>query len=102
MVKSVKRCLQKTVGRAKLSYDELLTAVTEVEMIFNSRPLSYVSTEDIEEPLTPSHLIIECRVLSLPNTTMYYSEDVSDDDFDLSNDALGKRMKHLNKTLDHF
>ena len=33
---------------------------------------------------------------------MYYSEDVSDDDFDLSNDALGKRMKHLNKTLDHF
>ena len=71
-------------------------------MILNSRPLSYVSTEDIEEPLTPSHLIIGRRVLSLPNTTMYYSEDVSDDDFDLSHDALGKRMKHLNKMLDHF
>ena len=55
MVRSAKRCLKKTIGGAVLSYDELLTAVTEVEMILNSRPLSYVSTEDIEEPLTPSH-----------------------------------------------
>lgn len=29
-------------------YDELLTVVTEVEVILNSRPISYVSTEDIE------------------------------------------------------
>ena len=28
------------------------------EMILNCRPLSYVSTEDIEEPLTPAHLLI--------------------------------------------
>ena len=33
---------------------------------------------------------------------MYYSEDVSDDDLDLSHAMLGKRMKHLNKTLDHY
>ena len=101
MVKSTKRCLRKTVGRAKLTYDELLTAVTEVEMILHSRFLSYVSTEDVEEPLTPSNLIIGRRVLTLPNT-MSYSEDVSDDDLDLSLETLGKRMKHLNKTLDHF
>ena len=58
MVKSVKRCLKKTIGNATLSYDELLTAVAEVEMVLNSRPLSFVSTEDKEEPLTPSHLLI--------------------------------------------
>ena len=37
--------------------DELVTATTEVEMIVYSQPLSYLLTEDIEEPLTPSHLI---------------------------------------------
>lgn len=84
MVKSTKRCLRKTIGRAKPTYDELLTAVTEVEMILNLRPLSYVSTEDIEEPLTPSHLIIGHRVLSLPSATILNSEDNSDDDLDLS------------------
>ena len=62
MVKSVKRCLKKTIGNAMLSYNELLTAVAEVEMVLNSRPLSFVSTEDIEEPLTPSHLLIGRRV----------------------------------------
>ena len=45
-----------------LSYNELLTAVAEVEMVLNSRPLSFVSTEDIEEPLTPSNLLIGRRV----------------------------------------
>jgi hypothetical protein len=49
LVGSLKRCLKKTIGKAKLSYDELVTAVTEAESILNSRPLSYVSSEDVEE-----------------------------------------------------
>ena len=78
MIKSVKRCLRKTIGQARLTYDELLTALTEVEMVVNSRPLSYVSTEDAEEPLTPSHLLIGRKVLSLPDSTLYHGayEDV--------------------------
>ena len=40
LVKSLKRCLKKTIGRAKLSYDELVTVVTEAEMILNCRPIS--------------------------------------------------------------
>jgi len=58
MVRSTKRCLRKSIGRSRLTYDELLTTLTEVEMILNSRPLSYISNDDIEEPLTPSHLIM--------------------------------------------
>ena len=54
MVRSTKRCLRKIVGQAKLPYDELLTALTEVEMVLNSRLLTYVSADDFEEPLTPS------------------------------------------------
>ena len=54
MVRSTKRCLRKIIGQAKFSFDELLTAVSEVEAIVNSLPLSYVTSDDLEEPLIPS------------------------------------------------
>lgn len=91
-------CLKKIIGRATLTYDELLKPITEVEGILNSRPLSYVSTEDIEEPLTPSHLLIGRRALSLPD----YALCQEIDNFEISPSLLNKRMKYLNKTLDHF
>ena len=39
LVKSLKRCLKKTIGRAKLSYDELVTVAAEAEMVLNSRTI---------------------------------------------------------------
>ena len=41
MVRSVKRCLQKVLGNAKVSYDELHTISSEVECILNNRLLTY-------------------------------------------------------------
>ena len=70
MIKSAKRCLKKSVGRASLTYDELSTLVTEIKAVLNSRPLTYVSTDNLEEPLTPSHLLLGYRVLSLPDPTL--------------------------------
>ena len=93
MMKSTKRCLRKIIGRMSCC------AITEVEMILNSRSLSYVSTEDIEEPLMPSHLITRRRTL---NSLLDCNEDWSDDELDLSHETLGRRMKHLNRTLEHF
>lgn len=58
MVRSTKHCLRKMIGRFKFSLDELYTVLIEVESIINSRPLSYVSSGDLEEPLTPSHLLM--------------------------------------------
>jgi len=63
MVRSVKPCLTKTFGTARVDYEEFETTLVEVEGILNSRPLTYV-TEDIEEPLTPSLLCIARRLLS--------------------------------------
>ena len=55
MIQSVKRCVRKVIGKAILTYDELSMVLAEVEATLNSRPISYLSSEDIEEPLTPSH-----------------------------------------------
>ena len=97
LVKSLKRCLKKTIGRAKLSYDELVTVVIEVEMVLNCRPISYVSSEDLEEPLTPAHLIIGQRISTLPEVN-----SLPDKDFEVSHSDLSRRARHLNIVLDHF
>ena len=89
MVRSVKRCLKKTIGGAKLTYEELMTVIAEVEMILNSRPLSYVSSSEEDEPLTPSHLLHGRRLLSLPDHRI--TGDLSDPDVELSPTDLSKR-----------
>ena len=75
------------IGQARFSFNELLTAVTEVEAIVNSRPLSYVTSDDIEEPLTPSHLLVGRRVLSLPDNLSYQGE-ITDSDFEVTPTSL--------------
>lgn len=99
MVRMTKRCLKKMVGRAKLTYDELLTAVTEVEAVINSRPLSYVSSDDFEQPLTPAHLISGRRLLSLPDAI--YCRNI-EDDFETTPQLLTKRLIYLNTILKNF
>jgi hypothetical protein len=56
------------------SFDELHTSIVEVEAIINSMPLSYLSYSDLEEPLTPLHLLTGRRVLSLPDHLDLYQE----------------------------
>ena len=101
MVRSTKRCLKKTIGRARLTYDELLTSLIEVEMVINSRPLTYVSPDDLQEPLTQAHFLTGKRILSLPDG-IGCGDDPDDEDVDLARDHLTRRMKYLNTVLNHF
>ena len=101
MVKSTKHCLRKMVGQANLTHDELLMAVVEIEAVIISRPLSYISANNLEEPLTPSHLLIGRRILNLPDHLGYIS-DPGDEEFSVDSTHLMKRMKHLSSMVAHL
>ncbi|KAL5457182.1 hypothetical protein EMCRGX_G034427 [Ephydatia muelleri] len=101
LIQSVKRCLRKVIGRAKLSYDELMTTLVEVEATLNSRPISYLSSEDFEEPLTPSHLLIGRRVITLPDVVVTREEDPDFKDTDTRVD-LNRRMRYLSLVMVTF
>ena len=94
LVKSVKLSLNRCLRNGRLNYDKLSTTLVEVEAVLNSCPLTYVYDE-FEEPLTPSHLVIGQRILSMPSKN--YSIDVPH-----TQQALSRRAKFLQSILDHF
>ncbi len=95
MVASVKDCLRKVLGNARLSFDELATLLTEVESTLNSRPLTYEYDEAEEEVLTPSHLIYGRRLKTLP-------DDIVEPDDAMGEDNCSSRFKYLSTRLQHF
>ena len=99
LIQSMKRCLRKSIGKARLTLDELTTAMVQVEAILNSRPISYVSSEDLEELLTPSHLLTGYRLLCLPDSSAVYDND---EDFEISSHDLTVRAQNLTRALDQF
>ena len=100
LIRSTKRYLRKVIGKAKLEYNELLTMVTEVEMIINSHPLSYVTPDDLKEPLTPSHFLTGKRTMSIPDGIS--TDQNWDDDIQITIPELSRHMRHLNSVLNHF
>ena len=103
LVRSTNHCLKKMVGRSRLSLNELNTVLAEVETIINSRPLSYILSEDLEEPLTPSHLLTGRRILSLPDR-LVPSRDSIDEEFMLASTSnqLKNWVKRLSNALNYF
>ena len=59
LIQSVERCL---LGKSKVSYEDLVTILVEIERIINNKPLTYVSGDLTEEALTPSYLIYGKRL----------------------------------------
>jgi len=57
LIRIVKSCLFKTVGRAKLSYFELLTSLSNIQHVINSRPLTYRSSENDLDVISPNSFL---------------------------------------------
>ncbi|XP_043241080.1 uncharacterized protein LOC122391342 [Amphibalanus amphitrite] len=67
MIGTVKRALRTVLGRLIITDEVLHTVITEAEAVVNSRPLTYVSSEDDGlEALTPNHLLLGYRTVCLP------------------------------------
>ncbi|XP_065065262.1 uncharacterized protein LOC135691349 isoform X2 [Rhopilema esculentum] len=96
MVRSVKRCLRKVLGNAKVSHDELCTLLAEVECVLNNRPLTYLYDELGGEVLTPSHLVMGRRLNLLSSGIEYRNKSKE------NQSSLTKRFLHLTRLLNHF
>ena len=96
MVRSVKRCLKKTLANARLNYEELQTVLVQIEGVLNSRPLTYLC-EDGGEPLTPSHLVTGRRLLTLPGESK--NNDMGSNE---GQAELSRREKYLRTVLSHY
>lgn len=64
-IKSMKTHLYRTIGNQLLCYEELLTVLTQIECILNSRPLCLLSDQP-HFVLTPAHFLQTTPLQSLP------------------------------------
>jgi len=66
-IKSVKTHLNKLLGNAILTYEELNTVLVRIEACLNSRPLTPLSSDPSDlSPLTPGHFLVGSSLISLP------------------------------------
>lgn len=88
--RSVKTSLKNILGLSYLTYEELETALIEIESSINTRPLTYVNEDDTETVITPNHLI--------------FGADIHDNFSFVSSKTYVpvKRLRRINTILEHF
>ena len=97
MIGTVKRCLRKVLGNAKLNFEELTTVLTEIESTINSRPLTY-QYDEMVEALTPSHLLCGRRISPLSeNVDTFFGESENE-----LQGNMTKRFLYLSRKLSRF
>lgn len=62
LVRSTKRCLKKMLFRSYLTYEEVQTVLSEIQLIINNRPLTLLSEEPGQITLTPNHMLFGRRL----------------------------------------
>ena len=72
LIRTVKSCLYKSIGRSRLSYFELLTVISDVQNAVNSWPLTYHSSDNDLETITPNCFL---KVDPKCNVILRFDED---------------------------
>ncbi len=94
LVRSVKLPLKKVLGKSKLTYEEMETALIKVEGIINNRPLTRSNDNEPNPSLTPNHLLV-ARNLGLKSNEVVPSRIVSWK-------SMGQRAKYLQRLLEMY
>ena len=68
------------------------TVLIEVESAINSRPLTYLHDDDIQDPITPSHLFCGRNIMPQAESLPVLS----------NTDNLGKRTKYMQQVIKSF
>ena len=94
MVQVFKRSLRKILSKSKLTYEEQLTVICEIESVINSRPLCYVYDDSIKDVIAPSHLLLGRRVLTKLDS------DFNENNMDCN--ALSRQVHYLQTLIFHY
>ena len=93
LVRSVKLSLKKVLGKALLTFEELQTVLCEVEAVINGRPLVYQSEDDLQEMITPFHLMFGRNLLRKSASAKFNVETEIN---------CNKRLKYLTTVIEHY
>ena len=74
-------------------FSELQVLLYEIELVLNSRSLGFVYDNDLQEILTPNHLLFGCKLYTF-NSSIQDNVEI--------NLVLPKRVHHINMLLNHF
>jgi hypothetical protein len=59
LIRVVKSCLYKTVGRSRLNYFQFITTLSDIQVSVNSRPLTYRDESDLSQDIiSPSSFLL--------------------------------------------
>ena len=65
LIKTVKHCLFKTLGRYTPSFSEFITFLSDIQKVLNNRPLTYRSCENELDIISPNHFLVGRPISSL-------------------------------------
>ena len=90
LIQIVKQCLWEVL-KNKPTFEEMSTAITEIQGILNTRPLRYIDENSTDTIITPPHLVFGRILLTkIPNET------------DLKVNDYSKRFNHIQTLITHF
>ena len=98
LIRTIKKCLYKSIGKNKLTYFELLTLLSDVQNAINSRPLTYRCSSDSGlEIITPN-----CFLRARLDTELILNSNIKNKKIEPSNRqelvrSLSNRENMLNK-----
>ena len=98
LIGMVKRSLREATGRKHFTLEQLITLITEVEAVLNSRPLTYVYGDfNSGFVLTPSHFLVSNRNLGISFCSD--NDDHSDPEFQIDKQPnwlnIGRKDKNI-------
>ena len=98
LIRSTKRCLRNCARNCTLTHEEFYLVLAEIEGALNSRPLTYLDEDNIEEPLIPIYLHCGHRILNPFEGEGYESEP----DLHNNSEEAISRKHQLEQVLQSF